>query len=64
MDDFKKRAVCSNRHVLGEVPWGDLFHYHNEVCPKCGDDKANWSVVTLRFRKEKHWETPEGDLVK
>lgn len=54
---FTQRAVCSNRHVLGEVPFGDLFHYHGEVCGACGDPKANWRVVTLRWRTRPCWET-------
>lgn len=58
---FKQRAVCGNGHVLDEVPFGDLFHYHAEVCPECGDPKANWRVMTLRRCDRPHWDGVEEE---
>ena len=60
---FKKRAVCRNDHILGEVQFGDLFHYHAEVCPTCGDPKSHWRVLTIRLCESRHWEDAKGARV-
>lgn len=55
---WEQRAVCGNGHVLGIVPFGKLFHIHEEVCPTCGEPKLrkqigswsfyNWEIKTMR----------------
>lgn len=52
MNEWKVYGVCPCGFKT-EAPFSDLFHVHMDVCPECGEDKNNWSVVTGRMVKEK-----------
>jgi len=34
---------------MREAPFGDKFHIHLEVCPRCGTDKKNWALRVMRY---------------
>ncbi len=61
MSQWSRRAVCRKCGFNVEAPFGDKFHVHLEICPRCGTDKYNWRVYTMRivhdgqFLKPRTW---------
>lgn len=66
---WKQVAVClaCDSVVTDNVPFGSLFHVHEQVCPRCGHPKdrpgleryfSGWAVKTAR-RVRSGWEFKE-----
>ncbi len=49
--EWNRYAICPCgwKH---KAPFGDAFHVHIEVCPKCGVHKREWRVKTGRYTKD------------
>lgn len=40
------------------LPFGDVFHIHRRVCPRCGTHKRSWVVRVCRWVSEAVWWRP------
>ncbi len=40
------------------APFGNKYHVHIWICPKCGADKTGWYVVKARFVSDSTWWKP------
>jgi hypothetical protein len=54
---WTKYGVCPCGYHR-EAPFGNLFHIHVEVCPKCGTDKDEWDVKTGKSVATGTWWKP------
>ena len=55
---WEKYAVCKCGW-RERVPFGDLFHLHVEVCPRCGIEKFEMEIETARWVHTVVWWNPK-----
>ena len=64
-DDFDIYFDCPCGEFSCKPAFGDVFHWHHEVCPECGTPKEKFKKVIKRYVPkqkviiESHWEVRE-----
>ena len=55
MSDWDVYGICPCENYWEVVPFGNHFHIHTQVCPKCGKHKDYWKLRTARVVRDGPW---------
>lgn len=65
MSKYHKRLFCKPCGWSVEAPFGDIFHVHQTVCPRCGQSKPDelwrtdtWEIRTVKWVSRSVWWRP------